>query len=139
MFHHGLFGYTSSDRGRVFLERGEAEQIARDTAAKYRDQHLTGRFLWTLWELDPVYTMIDTDAWDDACRERLSGFFQDPRAVDALTLMFFGRHYTTGRGTISKFVDLETYFAAVERRLADEGMHESVRLALKKAKDPFWE
>jgi hypothetical protein len=135
--HYGLFGHRNSDRP-VFLERGEVEQIARDTSLKYRERHLTGRFLWTLWELDPVYTMVETHAWDDACRERLRGFFEDPRAVDALTLMFFGRHYTTGRETISNIVGFDEYLAAVDRRLADHDMHESVRLALEKAKDPIW-
>jgi hypothetical protein len=49
-----------------------------------------------------------------------------------------GNGITTGRDTISKIVDLDEYLALVEGRLATGGMHESIRLALEKAKDsPF--
>jgi ABC-type transport system involved in cytochrome c biogenesis ATPase subunit len=138
VFHYGLFGHTSSDRGVVFLERQEAEQIARDTALKHREQHLNGRFLWTLWDANPVYTMVGSGAWDDACRRRLEEFLEDPRAVDALTMLFFGDTYGTGRDFLSKLIDLDGYLVAVDRRLAAGDMHESVRLALEKAKHPMF-
>lgn len=82
--------------------------------------------------------MVDTGSWDDACRDRLKEFLTDPRAVDAVTLMFYGAHYTTGRDFISKFTDLDEYLALVDRRLAASDLHESVRLALEKAKDPIF-
>jgi hypothetical protein len=64
----------------------ETEEIAHDIARKYREQHLAGRFLWSHWQFNPVYTMIDTGVWDDDCRARVKDFLTDPRAVDALTL-----------------------------------------------------
>jgi energy-coupling factor transporter ATP-binding protein EcfA2 len=137
IFHYGLFGHNPSNR-IAFLERSETEQIGRDTASNYREQHLAGRFLWTLWGFNPVYTMVDSGVWDDACRDRLKEFLADPRAIDALTMMFFGATYGTGRDFIGKLVDLDEYLAAVDRRLAAGDLHESVRLALDKAKHPMF-
>jgi hypothetical protein len=138
IFHYGLFGHSPHTRPIVLSHADETEQIARATALKHRDQHLNGRFLWALWDFNPVYTMVDTKIWDDACRNRLNEFLADPRAVDAVTLMFYGAHYTTGRDFISKFTDLDQYLALVDQRLATSDLHESVRLALEKAKDPVF-
>jgi hypothetical protein len=137
LFHYGLFGHRRSDR-EVFLEGMEAEVIARDVSTKHREQHLGGRFLWSLWDSIPVFTMLDTGAWDDACRGRLKEFLVDPKAVDALTLMFFGNGYTTGREALSRIVDLDKYLGAVDQRLSTGDAHESVRMALEKAKDPVF-
>lgn len=138
IFHYGLFGHSPHTRPIFLNYADQTEQIARATAEMHRDQHLNGRFLWTLWDFNPVYTMVDTGSWDDACRDRLKEFLTDPRAVDAVTLMFYGAHYTTGRDFISKFTDLDEYLALVDRRLAASDLHESVRLALEKAKDPIF-
>ena len=134
LVHYGLFGHRRSDRD-VFLEGPEAEAIARDVAAKYRRQHLEGRFLWSLWQFNPVYTMLETAAWDDASRTRLKEFLTDPKALDALTLLFYGEGFSTGRETISKIVDLDEYLGSVEKRLGVSDLHTSVRAALEKAKD----
>ena len=137
LFHYGLFGHTRSDRD-VFLGGEETEAIARDVSTKYRQQHLEGRFLWSLWQFNPVYTMLDTGAWDDACRKRLKEFLTDPKALDALTLLFYGEGFSIGRETISKIVDLDEYLGSVERRLGAIDLHPSARVALEKAKDlPF--
>jgi hypothetical protein len=82
--------------------------------------------------------MIDTGVWDDDCRARVKDFLTDPRAVDALTLMFYGDGYTTGRDTISKMVDLKEYLQLVDQRLATGDLDEPVRLALEKAKSPVF-
>ena len=139
VFHYGLFGHSPSNNREVFLERAEVEEIARDTARKYREQHLAGRFLWSQWQFNPVYTMIDTGVWDDDCRARVQDFLtDDPRAIDALTLMFYGDGYTTGRDAISKIVDLEEYLKLVDQRLAAGNLDEPVRLSLEKAKNPVF-
>jgi hypothetical protein len=78
--------------------------------------------------------MLDTGVWDDPCRTRLKQFLTDPRAVDALTLMFCGGHSSIGRDTISKFVDVDEYLGLVEQRLGASDIHESVRVALERAK-----
>jgi len=126
LFHYGLFGHTRSDR-QVFLEAEEAEAIARDVSEKHRQQHLEGRFLWSLWDSIPVFTMLDTGEWDNACRIRVKEFLTDPKAVDALTLLFYGEGYGTGRETISKLVDLDEYLGLVDQRRGASDMHESVR------------
>lgn len=138
IFHYGLFGHQASGHPIIFLDGTETEEVARATALKHRDQHLNGRFLWTLWDFNPVYTMVDTGIWDNACRDRLKEFIADPQAMDALTLMFFGAHYTTGRDFISKLTDLNEYLALVDQRLAAGDLHETVRLALEKAKNPIF-
>jgi hypothetical protein len=138
IFHHGLFSHKASDRDWVFLDGLETEAIARNLAARHRKQHLSGRFVWGLWSLNPAYTMISAGVWDEDCRVRLLDFLADPKAVDALTLMFYGREYTTTRETIGHFLDLDAYLKLVDERLCTEGMHESVRLGLKKAKEPIF-
>jgi hypothetical protein len=83
--------------------------------------------------------MIDTGVWDDDCRARVQDFLtDDPRAIDALTLMFYGDGYTTGRDAISKIVDLEEYLKLVDQRLAAGNLDEPVRLSLEKAKNPVF-
>jgi hypothetical protein len=93
--------------------------------------------LWSQWQLNLVYTMIDAGVWDDACRRRMKEFLPDSEAGDALTLMFYCDGITTGRDTISKIVGLEEYLGLVDERLASSDMHDSERQALEKAKDPF--
>lgn len=138
IFHYGLFGCNRSDRTGVFLDGPEAEAIARQLAAQHRDQHLAGRFLWSLWQFNPVYTMINAGIWDDACRARLTAFVIDPKAVDALTLMFFGAYITTSREMIAKFLDVDTYLGLVDQRLGATDLDESVRSAMEKAKNPMF-
>jgi len=136
LYHYGLFGCRRSDRD-VFLQGAEAETIARDISTEHRKQHLAGRFLWRLWQPIPVFTMVDTRVWDDACRARLREFLVDPLAVDALTLLLFGGGFTP-REQVSRILDLDEYLGLVERRLGASDMHESVRTALEKAKDPVF-
>jgi uridine kinase len=137
IFHHGLFGHTPSGRGGdIFLDSGESEAIASDLSAKYRGQHLHGRFLWSLWEWNSLYTMLDTGAWDNDCRLRLKQFLTDHEGVDALTLMLFGGRIFTGRDSISKMVDLDYYLECVDSRLDEGDLDESVRVALERAKNP---
>lgn len=137
LFRHGLFGNRHSE-GDVFLEREETEVIARDVSTNYRKQHLGGRFLWSLWHPNPIFTMLNIGVWDDACKARLQEFLADPKAVDALTLMFYGGSWAIGRDTVSKIVGLDEYLGSVEQRLGASDMHPSVRVALEKAKDsPF--
>jgi hypothetical protein len=52
--------------------------------------------------------------------------------------MFYGGDLTTDRDTISKIVELDEYLRLVDQRLASGKMHESVRLALEKAKNPIF-
>jgi hypothetical protein len=136
IFHHGLFGHNRSDRDHIFLEPSEAEAIAVEVATKHREQHLSGRFLWGLWEWNSVYTMLDTGAWDEQCRSRLTEFLVDTRAVDALSLMLFGSAFFTGRQTVSRMVDLDYYLERIDHRLNEADLEPSVRVALEKAKNP---
>src|SRR5690349_7013124 len=71
LFHYGLFGNRSVAQSFIFLEKNETEQIALDTAKKHRGQHVGGRLLWGLWDMNPVHTMLNTGVWDEACRDRV--------------------------------------------------------------------
>jgi hypothetical protein len=52
--------------------------------------------------------------------------------------MFYGGSSSIGRDTVSKIAGLDEYLGSVEQRLGASDMHESVRVALEKAKDlPF--
>jgi hypothetical protein len=133
LYHYGLFGLAQSNRD-VFLEKPEAEEIVRNVSNKYRELHLSGLFLWGLWELYPVFNMLDAGAWDDACREQLKSYLGNPEAVDALTLMLFDGGFTP-RELISKLVDMHEYLRLVNQRLGASDMDESIRAALEKAKD----
>ena len=82
--------------------------------------------------------MINAGIWDDACRARLTAFVIDPKAVDALTLMFFGAYITTSREMIAKFFDVDTYLGLVDQRLGATDLDESVRSAMEKAKNPMF-
>ena len=82
--------------------------------------------------------MLNTGVWDDACRARLREFLTNSKAVDALTLLFYGESSAVGRDTVSEIIGLDEYLGSVEQRLAGGDMHESARVALEKAKDlPF--
>ena len=53
----------------MFLDGPEAEVIARDLAAQHRDQHLAGRFLWSLWQ--EIHSGLHNDPMR-ACGMRLA-------------------------------------------------------------------
>jgi hypothetical protein len=139
IFEYGLFGHKRpSGTHQAFMDGPWVEDRARGIAKKHREQHLDGRFLWSLWELTPVYTMVDAGIWDDACRDRLNQFLADPHAVDALALHFYGAHFSTGYDMISKLTDLDKYLALVDDRLRATDINQSVRAALEKARAGFF-
>ena len=84
--------------------------------------------------------MVDAGTWNDACRHRLEKFFvEDPRAVDAFTMLLFGATYGTGRDFLQRVIDLDWYLDQIDQRLAAGDMHESVRVALEKVKHPAFD
>lgn len=140
IFAHGLYGQSSS-QSVVFLEKTEADAIAREISGKYRGQFLNGPFIPCLWSLQPVYTMVDTGNWDEACRQKLSAeLSEDVHAVDGLALMLYGAHFSTGRDFVEKLVDRTLLVQQASERLASSHVaapHESTRIALMKVIDPI--
>ena len=90
------------------------------------------------WDLMPVYTMLDTGIWDDPCRKALDEVLKDDRALDAFTLMLYGGANTVGKESVEKMCSYDEYIRRVEARLASTNLHETVRIALGKAKDGGW-
>ncbi|HEX6980615.1 MAG TPA: KAP family NTPase [Alphaproteobacteria bacterium] len=142
IFIHGLFGYRARpEREGEFLSATEAQSIAEKLSATYKKQHLTGAFVSCLWNLAPVYTMIDCGAWDDACRKRMLDLLQDPVALDGFTLQLYGPGYGTSAETVEKIVGYESLKELIGQRLEnlqEADMHETVWDALHKALDGIW-
>src|SRR5215207_2918487 len=135
-FAHGLFGRKSRGGDAWFLGADQTEALARQLGQVWREAHLAGKLLPCRWDLQPVYSMLDTEMWDDACRTALDRTLQDDLALDSFTLMLFGAHFSTERQTIAKICNYDAFIERVQMRLHSEpanGPHESVRVALQKA------
>ena len=138
IFLHGLFGRDRrSDNARILTDK-QTKAIAEDMSHNWRTLHLSKQLLPCRWDLSPVYTMLDTGIWDNPCCEALDRELMDDRAVDAFTLMLFGGAYTNGRETVEKMCSYDPYIARVDARLTAGDLHETVRVAMEKAKRGGW-
>lgn len=137
---HGLFGRPKRDDQKRFLSSERTKQFAWTTSERDRDRHLEGNWLSGQWHAQPIYTMIDAAVWEGACRSKLTKELDNPRALDCFTVMLYGGNYSTEWSTVEKIVDGNVYKAKLEARLKDDAfsaLHESVRVSLRKAIDPF--
>lgn len=134
IFLHGLFGRDRRSDNAQILTADQTGVVAKDMSHNWRTQHLSGQLIPCRWDLSPIYTMLDTGIWDDPCREALDRELADDRALDAFTLMLFGGAYMNGRETVEKICTYDPYIARVEARLASGDLHETVRVAMEKAK-----
>jgi hypothetical protein len=94
---------------------------------------IAGNLIPCQWDLQSVYTMIDTGVWDDACRKSLDDALVEDRVVDGFTLMLFGGAYTTSRAELEKMFNRDAYLTRARGRLDATELHKSVRVALQKA------
>jgi len=138
IFLHGLFGRDRRSDNALILTDKQTEAVAEDMSHNWRTLHLSGRLIPCRWDLSPIYTMLDTGMWDDPCREALDRELADDHAVDALTVLLFGGAYTNGRETVEKMCSYNPYIARVDARLAAGNLHETVRVAIEKAKRGGW-
>jgi len=135
-FVYGLFGREKRGGEEWFLSAEQTEALAVDMAQAWRVLHLSGRLVPCHWDLQTVYTMLDTGVWDDPCRKALDDVLLNDRALDGFTLMLFGGPFSTDQSTITKMCNYESYLERARRRLNSESaIHESVRVALHKAID----
>jgi len=138
IFVHGLFGREKRRDEGAFLTLDQTEAYARDMSSALRLKHLAGELIPCRWELQPVYTMLDTGIWDDPCRKQLDEALADDRAVDGFTLMLYGSHFSTGKAVVEKMCSYDTYIERVRACLASPTINEvdqSVQVALRMAKD----
>jgi hypothetical protein len=138
IFLHGLFGRNRRPDNTPILTAEQTDDMAKDMSRNWRMQHLSGKLIPCRWDLSPVYTMLDTGIWDDSCRKALDQELTNDRALDAFTLMLFGGNYTNGTETVEKMCSYDPYVARVEARLAADDLHETVRIAMEKAKRGGW-
>lgn len=140
-FVYGLFGCRQSGGDKWFLTVEQTETATTELCAIWREMHLEGNLLPYLWDLHPVYMMVDTGSWDEECRAALDSTLSDDRALDGFTLMLYGAHYTTGRETVEKMCSYDAYSARVNERLSSHSIknaHETLRVALHKAANGGW-
>ncbi|PXA99797.1 hypothetical protein DMC47_01675 [Nostoc sp. 3335mG] len=133
VFSFGMFGQEQRNRERAFFEVEHATEIVSEINIEMRTLHLDGRLIPCRWDLQPVYTLLDADIWDDDCRNVLSRDLQADEAADGLALMLFGANFTTDASFVDKMCGDGVLRAASERRLADRSaLQESVLLAHEK-------
>ena len=134
---YGIFGFkkSPSTSKTMFLAPDIVEKFARELSEGYREKHLQQNWLRNLWSLQPVFTMKDTEIWDDACRVRMDELMSDNAALDCFALMFFAPGYSTERTTVEKLVNLESFMTRVSERLVDKTIneaHETVQISLRR-------
>jgi hypothetical protein len=138
IFLHGLFGRDRRSNNALILTDQQTKAAVKDMSHACRTLHMSGQLIPCRWDLSPIYMMLDTGIWDNPCREALDRDLADDRAVDAFTLMLFGGNYTNGRETVEKMCSYDHYIARVDARLTARDLHETVRVAMEKAKRGGW-
>ena len=141
IFAYGLTGREErqSKSKKVFMDAKEAEAWMSTMTAEWKPLHLAGKLIPCGWSLMPVYTMLDSGAWDSQCRQLVDNAIADDAALEGLTLLLYGAHYSTERQTVDRICSLELYLSRVKQRYAKKDeLHETVRVALKKALDGGW-
>jgi hypothetical protein len=138
---HGLFG-NRQQNGKGFLSREDTQRAAEKLSESWRDMHLSGNLLPSIWSLQPVYTMIDTGKWDQQCRSVVDTLIQEDAALDSFTLMMYGAYYSTDKSTVEKICSYDNYVKRVNERVSKQGLrsevHSSVMVALEKALRGGW-
>jgi hypothetical protein len=141
IFVYGLFGQEKRAGDAWFLNAEQTEALALDMAQNWRLKQLSGKLIPCRWDLQPVYTMLDTGVWDDPCRQVLDNALADARAVDGFTLLLFGGAYTNEQPTIAKMCNYDAYITRARARLDSAKpteLHETARVALRKALGCGW-
>jgi hypothetical protein len=142
IFEYGLYGHKSERRrSAAFLDREQTETVAHDMSVACKADHMAGKLIPCRWDLQPVYTMIDVGVWDDQCRTRLDEALANDRALDGLSLMLYGSHFSTDAETVKKLCNYDSYLARVRIRLSSMQpgtVDETVRAALEKAEGGGW-
>ena len=141
VFSYGLFKQRQQSGRPTFLTKDQTQELGIDMSQSLRKVHILGNLIPCRWDLQPVYTMIDTGVWDDVCRDKMDAALQDGRAVDGFALMLFGRAFTTERSMIERMCSLNLFSEAVQRRLNTTGEdrpHKTVVVALEKSLSDHW-
>ena len=136
IWDHGLFGCDKQESEAPLFDRPEAEMKIKEASAKYRELHLSGKWLTETWNLHPVYIMLRTGDWDDECRKHLTELIKNDAGLDGVTLMLFGGNLVTEGNTLKKLFIYDEFTERLRKRFADtsdDGPHPTVRAAIEKA------
>jgi hypothetical protein len=139
IFRHNLFGQTNQGDKVTFLTAEQTKTLAIEFSQEMRGKQVTSNFIPCRYDLQPVYTMVDTGHWDTKCQEVLAADLENGPALDGFTLMLYGGNYSTGKSTIEKIIPYDFFIKKVKGRIESPefaSLHESVKVALKKALDP---
>jgi hypothetical protein len=131
---YGTYGSRRSHSGQNILSEDATEKLATRLSKGYRELHLADKWLAGLWDLGPVFTMIDTGAWDDECRTRVTSLLAEDGAVDTLALLMFGHIYSTNLNVVRQILEVAPFARKIQERLKEEPeLHPSVKHALTRA------
>jgi energy-coupling factor transporter ATP-binding protein EcfA2 len=141
IFTHGLFGNAQNDRDFAILDRKETEETSVEYSKKWRGLHLKNELITCRWDLQPVYTMVDTKHWDDDCRNLLVSELERDEVVDGLALLLFGGNYAVDRSFVDKLCGWDTFEKRAKSRLksiSEKPAHPTAVLALNRAIGHAW-
>jgi hypothetical protein len=134
VFAHKLFGHSGGAE-KSFLDYSQTTAMVRELTTTWRTQHLAGDLIPCRWDLQPVYTIVDADLWDDHCRKLLDEMLaEDDKVLDAFALMLYGGPYSTDRDMVGKICNLEKFLQRANSRLSTSApLEATARVALQKA------
>lgn len=135
IFAHGLFGRRRSESRAWFLAEEQTRSVAEEMSQLWRAQHLSGQLIPCRWDLQAVYTMIDTGIWDDECRGAMNASLTQDQAVDGLALLLNGGPYSTDPSTVEIICSRDLFLRRVAERISATGAsvpHETALVALRK-------
>ncbi len=134
-FIYGLFGRpVQRSEGSAFLSRKEVEAAAIELSNDWRSMHKEGKLVPCRWDLQPVYSMIDIGLWDAECRAIVDSFLDHDDALDGLCLLLYGGDYTTDANTVNQICSREKLLERIAEREKSPQVHETVRVAMRKAR-----
>ena len=140
MIANGQFGLQSRPTYRRLLNNEETENAALALGEAYQSRHLHGPFVSCLWDLQPIYLMLNTSHWTEECRTKLTRELEADAAIDGFTILLFGPGFGTETKTIQKIVDHAYFLELVKKRyaaLAEAPASDSLRSALRDAIEGF--
>lgn len=116
-FMHGVFGRRRDGAESAVLDKEATVKLGLDLSRDWKPRLIRGQILQYLVNFDPLLIMLDTDVWDDECRDYLQRSLRFSRNVDRVSLLLFGGRYMTEDAAIEKLCGRETLRRRAQWRL----------------------
>ena len=134
IFARRLYGQRGGSSEKTILSAKETMEFVNSLCEARRREHLNGDLLQSRWTIQPVNTMIDSNNWDDECRDVLVRWMSDDAVVDAVAIFSFGAYYSSGRETIEALCGWDFFSQRVNARLSSQSkLNDSLEVSLTKA------